>query len=174
MNDIGGHSFRAIQCNACNKTTNMLFSFLPLLQPPQIADEKLRATAMETLGRRQIFSHRMFELLDIYERCGGLTDVKSEEFVWEARDSFQWYASAAVPHDDYLRLLRGNSVLADIVAFRSLYINHLTPRTSDIDAIQSGMANWNIPLEEYVEGPPRKELPNSSATNQLQNHRGAD
>ena len=63
---------------------------------------------METLGRRQIFSHRMYELLKIHERWGGLTDAEAEEFVVEARDSFRWHSSAAVPHDDYLRLLREN------------------------------------------------------------------
>jgi uncharacterized glyoxalase superfamily metalloenzyme YdcJ len=101
----------------------------------------------------------MYEILDIYESCGGLTDVEAEEFVQEARDSFRWHANAAVPHDDYLRLLGENSVLADIVAFRSPHINHLTPRTLDIDAVQSEMRDRNIPLKEYVEGPPERKCP---------------
>ncbi|CAL5872395.1 uncharacterized protein PFLUO_LOCUS6659 [Penicillium psychrofluorescens] len=145
--------------SASELSKNPFRLFVSLLQPHLIADEKLRAIAMETLGCRQIFSHRMYELLDIYESCGGLTDAEAEEFVREARDSFRWHASAAVPHDDYLRLLRENSVLADIVAFRSPHINHLTPRTLDIDAVQSDMRDRNIPLKEYVEGPPKRKCP---------------
>ncbi|KAJ5248343.1 MAG: DUF1338 family protein [Kocuria palustris] len=145
--------------SASELSKNPFRLFVSLLQLHLITDEKLRTIATETLARRQIFSDRMYELLDICERYGGLTDAEAEEFVQEARDSFRWHASAAVPYDDYMRLLRDNSVLADIVAFRSPHINHLTPRTLDIDEVQSDMLNQGIPLKEYVEGPPKRKCP---------------
>lgn len=149
--------FRAHEASELSKNPFRLF--VSLLRPDLIASDRLRADVENILSRRQIFSIQMQELLAIYEQYGGLTKQEAEEFVQEARNTFQWHPRAAVSQDEYRRLLGENSVLADIVAFQSPHINHLTPRTLDIDAVQSGMRDWGIPLKDYVEGPPKRDCP---------------
>ena len=46
-----------------------------------------------------------------------------------------------------------------MVAFKGPHINHLTPRTLDIDAIQVGMPAKGIPPKAVIEGPPPRRCP---------------
>jgi hypothetical protein len=58
-----------------------------------------------------------------------------------------------------------------VVAFKGPHINHLTPRTLDIDAIQVGMPAKGIPPKAVVEGPPPPP-PDPAAPDQLQGPAG--
>ena len=49
--------------------------------------------------------------------------------------------------------------MADIVCFRGPHINHLTPRTLDIDAAQAEMIARGIKAKAVIEGPPRRDAP---------------
>ena len=53
----------------------------------------------------------------------------------------------------------GSRLIADVVSFKGPHINHLTPRTLDIDAAQETMVMQNLPAKAIVEGPPRRECP---------------
>ena len=46
-----------------------------------------------------------------------------------------------------------------MVSFRGPHINHLTPRTLDIDAAQAGMPQHGMDAKDVVEGPPRRACP---------------
>jgi Uncharacterized protein conserved in bacteria len=46
-----------------------------------------------------------------------------------------------------------------VVSFRGPHINHLTPRTLDIDAAQDGMIAAGIDAKAVIEGPPRRACP---------------
>lgn len=46
-----------------------------------------------------------------------------------------------------------------MVAFKGPHINHLTPRTLDIDQVQALMPAHGITPKAVIEGPPRRECP---------------
>lgn len=50
-------------------------------------------------------------------------------------------------------------LIADVVCFPGCHINHLTPRTLDIDRVQSMMPECGIEPKILIEGPPRREVP---------------
>lgn len=149
--------FRAPELSELSK--NAFRMFVSLLRPELIKSDEVRQRVTSILSRRSIFSERMFALLAIYESNGGLVEAEAEEFVHEATSSFQWHNSAAVSYGEYQEMLSESAILADIVAFKSPHINHLTPRVLDIDAVQSSMRDWNIPVKDYIEGPPKRKCP---------------
>ena len=103
-----------------------------------------------------------------------MTVAQAEEFVREALDTFRWHSEATVSLEDYKRLHDAHRLIADVVSFRGPHINHLTPRTLDIDAVQAGMPRRGIAPKAVIEGPPRARLPDPAAPDQFQGARRAD
>ncbi|EHI8100716.1 VOC family protein, partial [Salmonella enterica] len=56
-------------------------------------------------------------------------------------------------------LHREHRLIADVVCFPGCHINHLTPRTLDIDRVQAMMPECGITPKILIEGPPRREVP---------------
>ncbi|HUH48894.1 MAG TPA: DUF1338 family protein, partial [Mycoplana sp.] len=50
-------------------------------------------------------------------------------------------------------------LIADVVSFKGPHINHLTPRTLDIDKVQALMPEEGIAPKAVVEGPPTRKCP---------------
>ncbi|MEO1309044.1 MAG: DUF1338 family protein, partial [Pseudomonadota bacterium] len=59
----------------------------------------------------------------------------------------------------YQTLHDTHRLIADVVGFQGPHINHLTPRTLDIDAAQQGMIDRGLPAKAVVEGPPKRNCP---------------
>ena len=133
--------------------------FTSLLRLELIADEQLRQQAAQILEKREIFSARALELAGISERQGGLDDAQADEFVAEVLETFRWHSDATVDADTYKRLHDAHRLIADVVSFKGPHINHLTPRTLDIDAVQQEMPRRGITAKEVVEGPPTRKHP---------------
>lgn len=133
--------------------------FTSLLRLDLIADEALRAEAAAILARRQIASPRCEELVAQAENAGGLSAADAAIFVAEALDIFRWRDEAAVDLATYQHLVAAHRLVADVVAFRGPHINHLTPRTLDIDAVQAEMQARGIAAKETIEGPPSRRVP---------------
>ncbi|AFK60928.1 hypothetical protein TKWG_01255 [Advenella kashmirensis WT001] len=133
--------------------------FTSLLRLELIDDEALRSKAAEILEQRSIFSARVLELADKFETEGGLSSEEADEFVTQATDIFRWHNEATVSIETYNQLLDAHRLIADVVCFKGPHINHLTPRTLDIDAAQKEMLNRNIPAKESIEGPPTRRHP---------------
>ncbi|MFH5948601.1 2-oxoadipate dioxygenase/decarboxylase HglS [Roseomonas xinghualingensis] len=133
--------------------------FTSLLRPELIADEALRRGALELLGSRQIFTPGALALIERYEAEGGLTEEEAETFVREAIETFRWHGRVRVSRAQYEALLSAHRLIADITCFPGPHINHLTPRTLDIDAVQRAMPEWEITPKEVIEGPPRRNCP---------------
>ncbi|PIE36654.1 MAG: DUF1338 domain-containing protein, partial [Gammaproteobacteria bacterium] len=150
-------AFRALDDRALNDCPFRVFT--SLLRLDLIQDEKLAAQAEEILAKREIFTPGALELIAKYEQEGGLTQAQAETFVNEAVETFRWHDSATVSREVYEALLNQHRLIADVVAFRGPHINHLTPRTLDIDAVQRGMSERNIPPKAVVEGPPARNCP---------------
>ena len=60
----------------------------------------------------------------------------------------------AVEQPFYEALKAADPRAADIVCFKGPHINHLTPRTLDIDAIHAEMPEHGMQAKNVVEGPP--------------------
>ncbi|NCH86353.1 VOC family protein [Cronobacter dublinensis] len=133
--------------------------FTSLLRLELIEDEKLRKRAAAVLSRRDIFTHRCYELLNIYDEQGGFDAAQAEEFVREALETFRWHSHATVDAATYQALHDEHRLIADVVCFRGCHINHLTPRTLDIDRVQALMPEYGIEPKAVIEGPPRREFP---------------
>lgn len=150
-------AFRPIGEEALSR--NPFRVFTSLLRPELIADQDLRARALEILASRQIVSDECMALVEKAEAEGGLIDADAKAFVAAALEIFRWHSHAIVDTPTYERLLASHRLVADIVSFKGPHINHLTPRTLDIDAAQAEMQARGIAAKESIEGPPRRKVP---------------
>ena len=74
-------------------------------------------------------------------------------------ETFRWHDRANVDADLYRRLHDAHRLIADVVSFKGPHINHLTPRTLDIDRVQALMPDYGIAPKAVVEGPPTRKCP---------------
>ncbi|HDS1218622.1 TPA: VOC family protein [Stenotrophomonas maltophilia] len=133
--------------------------FTSLLRLELIEDEALRAQSAQILARRRIFTDAALALIDQAERDGGLSQHDAERFVAEALETFRWHGDATVDLPTYRALHQAHRLVADVVSFRGPHINHLTPRTLDIDAAQAAMIEQGMAAKAVIEGPPRRACP---------------
>ncbi|MBS0533761.1 MAG: VOC family protein [Proteobacteria bacterium] len=133
--------------------------FTSLLRLELIDDESLRREAEAILARRRIHSPEVLGLIERFELNGGLDEDEATRFVREAVRIFQWHSEATVDAETYRRLSAAHRLIADIVAFRGPHINHLTPRTLDIDEVQRRMPARGIAAKAVIEGPPPRACP---------------
>lgn len=150
-------AFRALSTESLNISPFRVFT--SLLRMELIEDEALRNQAKQALAKRNIFTDRVVELIECFEEQGGLSQEQGEEFVLEALETFRWHESSPISKELYDQLLSQHGLIADIVGFKGPHINHLTPRTLDIDLVQKGMSQRNIPPKDIIEGPPRRQCP---------------
>ncbi|QNK09201.1 VOC family protein [Enterobacter sp. JUb54] len=133
--------------------------FTSLLRLELIASAELRQRAAEILARRDIFTPRCRELIARHEEQGSFSPAEAREFIREALETFRWHSHATVDADSYHALSNEHRLIADVVCFPGCHINHLTPRTLDIDRVQSLMPECGIVPKALIEGPPRREVP---------------
>ncbi|KAJ3577595.1 hypothetical protein NPX13_g2972 [Xylaria arbuscula] len=134
--------------------------FTTLLRPELLSSEKTRQLALQLLERRSIFSEQLLRTLDqIDEQGSRLKEDQTEVFIHEALKTFQWQPVAAATFDEYQTLKAEHPILADIACFQSAHINHLTPRTLDIVAVQDAMKKAGMAAKEQIEGPPVRLCP---------------
>lgn len=133
--------------------------FTSLLRLDLIRDEILREEAKAVLEKRQIFTSAAIILTEKAERDGGLDQADASQFVAEVLETFRWHDKAIVGPDMYHRLHDAHRLIADVVSFKGPHINHLTPRTLDIDAVQLRMPDRGIAPKAVVEGPPTRKCP---------------
>ena len=133
--------------------------FCSLLRLELIADQDLRQEAAAALARRDIFTPGARALIETAETAGGLDEDQADRFVSELLETFRWHAEATVSAETYERLVAAHRLIADVVSFKGPHINHLTPRTLDIDAAQAAMPERGITPKETIEGPPARACP---------------
>ena len=133
--------------------------FTSLLRLELIKDDALREKAAATLARRQIFTDAAIALTEKAEAEGGLNEADAIRFVAEVLETFRWHPEACVDDATFEDLIAAHRLIADVVSFKGPHINHLTPRTLDIDAAQADMVAQGLPAKAVVEGPPRRKCP---------------
>ncbi|WP_379769297.1 VOC family protein [Flaviflagellibacter deserti] len=133
--------------------------FTSLLRLDLIEDAGLRDEAEEILAARRIFSPAAVALVEKAEFEGGLAEPDVASFISEILKTFRWNEQASISHERYSRFHRVHPLIADVVSFKGPHINHLTPRTLDIDAVQGLMPARGITPKAVIEGPPSRNCP---------------
>ena len=150
-------AFRAVHEAALQVSPFRVFT--SLLRLELIEDPSLRTFAQTVLDKRSIFTPAALQLIELAEREGGLGEDQAQQFVEQALETFRWHHSATVTAEQYQKLSAQHRLIADVVAFKGPHINHLTPRTLDIEIVQAQMPAHGITPKAVVEGPPRRQCP---------------
>ena len=150
-------AFRAVHEEALQVSPFRVFT--SLLRLELIEDPQLRAFAESVLAKRSIFTPEALRLIAQAENAGGLSESEADAFVLQALETFRWHHSATVTAAQYQTLSAQHRLIADVVAFKGPHINHLTPRTLDIDRVQEQMPAHGITPKAVIEGPPRRQCP---------------
>ncbi|WP_347289746.1 VOC family protein [Kluyvera georgiana] len=150
-------AFRPVDDAALQRNPFRIFT--SLLRLELIDDPALREKAAKILARRDIFTPRCRALMNLHDKQNGFNAEQAQEFVHEALETFRWHRHTTVDKETYEALNRQHRLIADVVCFPGCHINHLTPRTLDIDQVQSLMAEYGIEPKAVIEGPPRRAVP---------------
>ncbi|MFQ6346581.1 2-oxoadipate dioxygenase/decarboxylase HglS [Pseudomonas sp. R11F] len=150
-------AFRAVHEHSLQVSPFRVFT--SLLRLELIENPELRAFAEQALARRAIFTPGALALIAQSERDGGLNAQDADEFIRQALETFRWHHTATVTAAQYQQLSDQHRLIADVVAFKGPHINHLTPRTLDIDQVQAAMPGKGITPKAVIEGPPRRRCP---------------
>ncbi|KAL5601549.1 hypothetical protein FOBRF1_009082 [Fusarium oxysporum] len=120
----------------------------------------IRDIVEQVLSKRNLFSARLLDIIHQFESGGTvLTASEADELITESLKVFKWHSRSMVTIEDYNKLKQEHPLVADIVCFPSAHINHLTPRTLDIEYVQKEMIRRNLPAKERIEGPPVRRCP---------------
>ena len=149
-------AFRPISEEALKK--NPFRVFVSVLRRDLIPAD-IQADIDDILRKRRLFSLQLLKLMDRAEAKEGMSARDADELIVESLKIFEWNSRSTVPIEDYLRLKKKHPVIADIVCFPSAHINHLTPRTINIDLVQEEMVKQGLPAKERIEGPPNRRAP---------------
>ncbi|QKJ87211.1 VOC family protein [Paramixta manurensis] len=150
-------AFRPIEASALRRNPFRLFT--SLLRLELIDDAALREKAAAILAERDIFTPRCRALVALHQQQQGFNAAQATEFVQEALETFRWHQQTTVDSATYQALHQQHRLIADVVCFPGCHINHLTPRTLDIDRVQSLMPQHGITPKAIIEGPPRRNVP---------------
>ncbi|MBE8589795.1 VOC family protein [Pseudomonas sp. MAFF 301449] len=150
-------AFRAVHEHALQASPFRVFT--SLLRLELIENPELRAFAESALAKRSIFTCGALELIEQAQTHGGLNATDAAEFIRQALETFRWHHTATVTAAQYQQLSDQHRLIADVVAFKGPHINHLTPRTLDIDQVQAAMPGKGITPKAVIEGPPRRQCP---------------
>lgn len=149
-------AFRPISGEALEK--NPFRVFVSVLRRDRIPAD-MQAAIDDVLRKRQLFSPQLLELMARVDAKVEMSAKDADDLITESLKIFKWHSRSTVPINDYLRLKKEHPVIADIACFPSAHINHLTPRTIDIDLVQEEMVKQGLPAKERIEGPPRRRCP---------------
>ena len=150
-------AFRAVHERSLQASPFRVFT--SLLRLELIENSELRAFAENALAQRNIFTPGALALIEQAERDGGLNADDADAFIRQALETFRWHHTATVTGAQYQQLSDQHRLIADVVAFKGPHINHLTPRTLDIDQVQAAMPGKGITPKAVIEGPPRRHCP---------------
>ncbi|KEF53155.1 uncharacterized protein A1O9_10603 [Exophiala aquamarina CBS 119918] len=111
------------------------------------------------LEQRKLFTRRLVEIIDHVEAGRAMTAQDADDLLSEALKIFKWHSRSHFSMEEYLVMKQIHPIVADISCFPSAHINHLTPRTLNIDFVQKEMVRLGLPAKERIEGPPPRKCP---------------
>lgn len=146
--------------DASSLATNPFRVFTTLLRPELLRSDQARDLSLRLLSKRQIFSEELLRVLDVADKQGQrLNAEQAEIFIKEGLQTFSWAPTAEATYAEYQLLKSEHPILADIASFRTAHINHLTPRTLDIDLARRAMCEEGMAAKDRIEGPPARKCP---------------
>ncbi len=132
--------------------------FATLLRVDELPFE-IRDLVETVLYQRDIFPPRLLQTLTRLEAGERLLDQDAIDLIADALEVFRWHSRSPTSLVQYKSMHSAHPIIADIVCFPSAHINHLTPRTLDIDMVQAEMIKHGLPAKARIEGPPRRNCP---------------
>ena len=150
-------AFRAIDSKSMNISPFRMFTSMLTLDNRKFFSEDQSERAKHALSKRNIFSDDLRFLVNQSEQNGGLTAEQAEPFVDEVLKVFQMDKDQIIDFDLYEELSKVNDVAADIAAFNTIHINHLTPRAYDIYDAFGKIKAQGIPTIDEMQGPPFRD-----------------
>ncbi|KAJ5779261.1 hypothetical protein N7457_006981 [Penicillium paradoxum] len=153
---LHGTAFRPLDEGSLSKNPFRIFT---TVLRRDLLSSKIQQTVDKILGHRSLFTPRLCEIMNIAEEQKMMTSQEANDLITEALKIFGWHSRSTVSIEDYLELKREHPTVADIACFPSAHINHLTPRTLDIELVQQEMIRQGLPAKEMIEGPPPRKCP---------------
>jgi uncharacterized glyoxalase superfamily metalloenzyme YdcJ len=148
-------AFRPITAESLSKNPFRVFTTV-LRRELISADIRNKVDGM--LAARMLFTPRLLEIIDHVEKSI-MNDQDVQDLIPEALKIFKWHSQSTVSFEDYQKVKQEHPVIADIVCFPGAHINHLTPRTLDIELVQKEMISQGLPAKDRIEGPPHRDCP---------------
>ena len=133
--------------------------FTSLLKLDFITDTHIHAQAKTILETRSFIPDGLTDLMIKSEHQQGLYTRDAQKLIDLSLHIFGFNHNAITDYHTYNILKNLHPIIADIVCFNNPHINHLTPRTLDIDTVQMMMPQYNINPKAIIEGPPRRNIP---------------
>lgn len=133
--------------------------FVSVLRP-ELLTESLQPLAKSLISKRSsVFGQRTIDLADLADSKGGLTALEADEFIQGGCETLAWRNQVALTKEEYdtLKADKNGDLLIDIMAFHNPHLNHLTPATMNIDAVQQDMPEVGLQPKDRVEGPPERK-----------------
>ncbi|KAL3464910.1 DUF1338 domain protein [Aspergillus heterothallicus] len=153
---LHGTAFRPISAESLSR--NPFRVFTTVLQQ-ELLSPSIREAVDKTLKGRNLFTPRLCEIIAHAEHRTTISAQDAKDLIIESLKIFKWHSRSTVSMDAYERLKSEHPMVADIACFPSAHINHLTPRTLDIDLVQQEMVGRRMPAKEVIEGPPPRQCP---------------
>ncbi len=123
----------------------------------ELLGEEVQKMAKKAIEKRNFFTPKLIELVEIFEVEGGLTREQSNEFEAEVVALFAERKEALISRDDYEALLKISPLAADTLAFYP-HFNHFTPEVEDVFDAHKRMNEAGMRTINAVQGPPQ-DLP---------------
>lgn len=133
--------------------------FVSVLRP-ELLTRALQPLAKSLLSQRSpVFSQKTMTLVERAEAKGGLTAPEADDLIRGGCETLAWRNQVSLTKNEYdtLKSDRNGDLLIDIMAFRNPHLNHLTPATVNINAVQRDMPSAGLAPKDRVEGPPERK-----------------
>lgn len=153
---LHGTAFRPIGPEALSKNPFRIFT---TVLRKDLVSPQIQETVDRILSKRSLFTPKLCEIMKRAEEQKTMTSQETDDLITEALKIFSWHSRSNVSIDDYLELKREHPTVADIACFPSAHINHLTPRTLDIELVQQEIIRQGLPAKDVIEGPPLRRCP---------------
>ncbi|KAL2801752.1 hypothetical protein BJX63DRAFT_426545 [Aspergillus granulosus] len=153
---LHGTAFRPLTTSSLEKNPFRVFT---TVLRHDLLFHSTREAVDKILKGRDLFTPRLCEMIACAERESTISAQEANDPIFESLKIFKWHSRSTVSIDAYARLKSEHPMVADIACFPGAHINHLTPRTLDINLIQREMLRRGLPAKDAIEGPPPRQCP---------------
>ena len=141
-----------------DKSAFRMFVSMLFIEDERFFNAEQREEIKRKSAQRNLFDAELLAILDLNEKQGGLTQEQADILVQKAANALRMDRDQVIDFNLYKDFITaGNDVAADIICFRTIHINHLTPRVYDIFDAHKRMQNMGVPTIDEVQGPAKRE-----------------